>query len=67
MIKLGDGNNLKYLSLGIEIAAGLSVPIAVGFWIDRTWATMPWFTFAGIILGVSTTILIMVRLAKDQE
>jgi F0F1-type ATP synthase assembly protein I len=63
----GGGNNLKYLSLGIEIASGLGIPIAIGFWIDKTWQTMPWFTFSGIILGVTVTILVMVRLANNQE
>lgn len=58
---------MKYVSLGIEIAAGLSIPIIAGFWIDKKWDTMPWFTFAGILLGVSTTILILVRLAKGDE
>ncbi|WP_340104831.1 AtpZ/AtpI family protein [Rhodohalobacter sp. 8-1] len=67
MTNSGGENNLKYVSLGFEIAAGLGVPIGIGFWIDRTWATMPWFTFAGIILGVSVTIMLMVRLANNQE
>lgn len=67
MTTSGEKNNLKYLSLGIEIAAGLGVPIAIGFWIDKTWMTLPWFTFAGILLGVATTIMLMVRLANNQE
>jgi F0F1-type ATP synthase assembly protein I len=62
-----EGNSYKYLSLGIEIAAGLGIPIGIGFWVDSAWETMPWFTFAGIILGVSVTIMVMVRLAKNQE
>ncbi|MFO7847261.1 MAG: AtpZ/AtpI family protein [Balneolaceae bacterium] len=63
----GGGKNLKYVSLGIEIAAGLGVPIIAGVWIDKTFETLPWFTFSGILLGVATTILILVRLAKDDE
>jgi F0F1-type ATP synthase assembly protein I len=62
-----EGNSYKYLSLGIEIAAGLGIPIGIGFWVDSAGETMPWFTFAGIILGVSVTIMVMVRLAKNQE
>lgn len=67
MTDSGNGNNLKFVSLGAEIAAGLGVPIGIGFWIDSTWMTMPWFTFAGIILGVFVTIMLMVRLANNQD
>jgi len=61
----GKGQYFQYLSLGIEIAAGLSVPILTGYWADRHWDTLPWFTFLGIIIGVATMITIMVRVAKD--
>lgn len=67
MLKSGEGNSLKYISLGVEIATGLGVPIGIGFWIDNEWNTLPWFTFAGIILGVSITILLLIRLANSQE
>lgn len=60
-----DRRYLQYLSLGVEIAAGLSIPILVGYWIDSSWETMPWFTFLGIIMGVSTMLMIMIRVARD--
>ncbi len=63
----GSGNRqyLQYLSLGVEIAAGLSLPILAGYWIDRSWDTMPWFTFLGILIGVATMLIIMIRVARD--
>jgi len=56
---------IQYLSLGVEIAAGLSIPILAGYWIDRNWDTMPWFTFLGILIGVATMLIIMIRVARD--
>ncbi|CAN5177478.1 hypothetical protein BH23BAC3_BH23BAC3_27360 [soil metagenome] len=56
---------IQYLSLGVEIAAGLSIPILAGYWIDRSWDTMPWFTFLGILTGVATMLIIMIRVARD--
>ena len=65
MKEFGNRQYLQYLSLGVEIAAGLSIPILVGYWIDRSWDTLPWFTFLGIITGVATMLVIMIRVARD--
>ncbi len=56
---------LKYLSLGVEIAAGLCVPILLGLWIDRTWDTEPWFLIGGVLVGVSTLFGIIFRVVKN--
>lgn len=63
--KSEDRKNLQYISLGVEIAAGLSIPILAGYWADRRFNTMPWLTFSGILIGVAITIVIMIRLARD--
>lgn len=60
-----DKTYLQYLSLGVEIAAGLSIPILAGYWADRTWDTLPWLTFLGILIGVATMLVIMIRVARD--
>lgn len=57
--------HFKYLSVGVEIAAGLSIPILTGYLIDRSWDTMPWFTILGILLGVATMLIIMISVARD--
>lgn len=56
---------IQYVSLGVEIAAALSIPILAGYWIDRRWDTMPWFTFLGILIGVATMLIIMIRVARN--
>ncbi len=61
----GNRQYIQYISLGVEIAAGLSIPILAGYWIDRRWDTMPWFTFLGILIGIATMLLIMIRVARD--
>jgi len=63
--KSGENHYLQYLSLGVEIAAGLSIPILAGYWIDRSWDTLPWFTFLGILIGVAIMLIIMIRTARD--
>jgi len=63
--KPGDNSYLQYLSLGVEIAAGLSIPILAGYWIDRSWDTLPWFTFLGVLIGVAIMLIIMIRTARD--
>jgi F0F1-type ATP synthase assembly protein I len=63
--KPGDNSYFQYLSLGVEIAAGLSIPILAGYWIDRSWDTLPWFTFLGILTGVAIMLIIMIRTARD--
>jgi len=61
----GGENNLKYLSLGTEIAVGLSAPIIAGYWIDEYANSSPWFTLLGITIGITTMIYMLIRLSSD--
>jgi len=61
----GGGNSLKYISLGSEIAVGLSAPILIGYWIDHSLETLPWFTLAGIVLGITILIFMLIRLSNE--
>lgn len=56
---------IRYLSLGIEIAAGLSIPILLGFWLDLRWDTLPWLTLLGILLGIGSFASTIIRLNRD--
>jgi F0F1-type ATP synthase assembly protein I len=58
---------LQYLSLGTEIAVGLSGPILLGYWIDRSWETSPWFLLAGILTGFAIMVGTIVRIAREPE
>lgn len=56
---------LKYLSLGLEIAAGLCVPILLGLWIDSVWETEPWFLIAGVLTGIAILFVTIFRVVKN--
>ncbi len=55
---------LQYLSLGAEIAAGLSIPILIGYYLDTRLDTSPWFLLLGALLGIGVLILTSIRLAR---
>jgi F0F1-type ATP synthase assembly protein I len=63
----GGGSNLKYLSLGSEIAVGLSAPIIAGYWLDTYTGTSPLFLLLGIALGITIMIYMLVRLSSDLD
>jgi len=58
---------LKYLSLGTEIAVGLSAPIFIGYWLDNKWDTSPLFLLMGIAIGIAILIATTIRLIKNLE
>ncbi|MEX0770971.1 MAG: AtpZ/AtpI family protein [Balneolaceae bacterium] len=56
---------LEYLTLGGEIAIGLSAPIFLGYWMDGWLKTTPWFLLTGILIGVLLMIRIVFRLIRS--
>lgn len=58
---------LKYITLGAEIAGSLGVPILVGYYLDMRYATLPWFTLGGIVLGITLFLLIAIKLVRDKD
>ncbi|MEX0993896.1 MAG: AtpZ/AtpI family protein [Balneolaceae bacterium] len=56
---------LEYLSLGGEIAIGLSAPIFLGYWIDNQLETSPWFLLGGLATGIVLMIRIIIRLIQS--
>lgn len=58
---------LKHLSLGTEIAVGLSAPIFIGYWADSKWNTSPLFLLIGIFIGIALLIATTIRLIKSLE
>ena len=53
-----------YLSLGLEIAVGIALPILAGFWLDEYFETSPWLLLAGCIIGVVNVFVIIFQLSK---
>jgi len=58
---------LQYLSLGAEIAAGLAVPVLIGYWLDNRWDTSPWMLLAGILTGIGLLIGITLRIMRNMQ
>jgi len=56
---------LKYLSLGVEIAAGLSVPLFIGYRMDLRWGTSPWLLLLGALTGIAILAGIIIRIARN--
>ncbi|MBN2731547.1 MAG: AtpZ/AtpI family protein [Balneolaceae bacterium] len=53
-----------YLSLGLEIAVGISLPILIGYWLDEYFETSPWLLLVGCVLGMINVFVIIFRLSK---
>lgn len=54
----------EYLSLGLEIAVGITAPILIGYWLDTYFNTSPWLLLAGCIVGMVNIFIILFRLSK---
>lgn len=64
----GDHKHRKYLEyagLGVEIAASFSVPILIGYWLDKRFQTFPWLMLSGIFVGIVLMLAIFIRIARD--
>lgn len=67
----GFAQYLSYASIGIEMGAALVVGMGLGWFLDRTFATRPWFlvvfTAFGIVAGFRNVIVAARKAAKDEE
>jgi F0F1-type ATP synthase assembly protein I len=53
------------LTLSVEIAIAVIVPILIGRWLDSRTGKGPWFTLAGMILGGAAAIRSAYRTLKE--
>jgi F0F1-type ATP synthase assembly protein I len=51
----------RFASIGLEVAAGVGLGIAVGLWLDRRYQWSPWGTLIGALLGLVTGIYMLIR------
>ncbi len=51
-----------YLSLGLEIAVGIALPILAGYWLDEYFGTNPWILLTGCVVGMVNVFVIIFRL-----
>ncbi|WP_416208519.1 AtpZ/AtpI family protein [Fodinibius sp.] len=53
---------LEYVSLGGEIAAALSIPIFLGYWLDNYFGLSPWLLLGGCVVGIINIFILIFRL-----
>jgi ATP synthase protein I len=54
----------EYLSLGLEIAVGITAPILIGYWLDTYFDTSPWILLTGCLVGMVNIFIVIFRLSK---
>ncbi len=54
-----------YLSLGVEIAVGIALPILLGYGLDIWLETYPWLTLAGCVIGMVNVLVLIIRMNKE--
>lgn len=54
----------EYLSLGTEIAVGITLPILIGYGLDLYFDTSPWLLLVGAVAGIVNIFIIIFQLNK---
>jgi F0F1-type ATP synthase assembly protein I len=58
--RAGLAGAAEFLTLGLTVAVALVGLTALGYLVDRWFATSPWFTLVGLLLGIAAAVLITV-------
>ncbi|MGA2582693.1 MAG: AtpZ/AtpI family protein [Tepidisphaeraceae bacterium] len=61
MPKPDDSNWGKFASIGLEVAVGVGLGLAVGYWIDKRFKTDPWGTLIGAALGFAAGMYLLFK------
>ena len=56
-----DANWGKYLGYGLQMLVGVVLGLVAGQWIDRRYGTDPWGVFAGVMLGLSAGMYLLIK------
>jgi F0F1-type ATP synthase assembly protein I len=63
MPRNNDSSRGDLISLGLELAVGIGLGAAVGYWIDEKWHTAPWGILIGCIFGFSAGMYLLIKAA----
>jgi len=53
---------IEFLSLGGEIAAGILLPMFIGYWLDQWLNTSPWLLLTGCVVGIINIFILIFQL-----
>ena len=56
-----------YLTLGLELGLTMIVWSGIGYLLDRWLGTLPWFTLAGMLVGMGSLFFQVLRAAKKSK
>jgi len=57
----------RYSTVGIEMAAGLTIGTLGGRWLDEKLGTEPYLMWFGIVVGLGTAVKAVVRVVKKTD
>ncbi|MDP3275842.1 MAG: AtpZ/AtpI family protein [Deltaproteobacteria bacterium] len=55
------------ISIGIELVVSVMLGLGVGVWLDRRFATGPWLTLVGIVVGSAAGFRSLLRFANKAQ
>lgn len=56
-----------YGAIGFQLAISVVVGVMAGRWLDARWATTPWLTIVGMLLGSGAGFWNLIRLMKWKD
>lgn len=51
----------RFLTSGLEVAAGVGLGLAVGNWIDRHFHCDPWGVILGLVVGFAAGVYLLIK------
>ena len=61
----GPQDQLQIASLGTEFALYEILGVALGYFLDKKWGTLPWCIVAGVLVGFACGLARIVQAAKQ--
>lgn len=60
------GDNWKYAQTGLQLAAGVLLGFAAGYWLDGRLGTAPWLMLAGAAGGMAAGFYLFIKEIFDK-
>lgn len=57
----------RNLGAGMQLAASVLLCLGVGYWADRKFASLPWGTLAGAVLGFGAGLYSFLKQFKNDD
>jgi len=55
---------LRYSHLGLQFVVTMVLCVFAGTWADGKWGTTPWLTLVATLLGISTSLWMVIKEAR---